>query len=252
MIRAVATTTPTDVRRAALGRLIDHAALFPPASMSVRDALAADRRVRNGSEAWLVNRFVVRASQLADLDDAPLPLSVVLDGPLAPDERVEAVELPDPGDLDGLADLAPEVYVEIPAGNVERLAVFAPLGLRAKVRCGGAAVPSVEELAGFVRAARAHGLVFKATAGLHHPIRRAGEHGFLNLLAAAVFGDEEEALAEGDATAFGLDAELFVWRDRAAGADEVARVRRELFVGFGSCSVAEPVGGLRALGLLTA
>jgi hypothetical protein len=30
-------------------------------------------------------------------------------------------------------------------------------------------------------------LVFKATAGLHHPVRSNGEHGFLNVLAAVVF-----------------------------------------------------------------
>jgi hypothetical protein len=130
--------------------------------------------------------------------------------------------------------------------------MLAELGLRAKVRCGGADVPSVEALAGFVRGCREHGLVFKATAGLHRPIRRAGEHGFLNLLAAAVFGDEERALAEEDPTEFGLDARVFTWGDHGAGAEEVARVRRELFAAFGSCSVVEPVEHLRALGDLPA
>ena len=37
--------------------LIDHAALFPPASMSMEDALAEDHRVRSGPEGWLVHRF---------------------------------------------------------------------------------------------------------------------------------------------------------------------------------------------------
>jgi hypothetical protein len=252
MIRLVATTTRTDARGAALEKLIDHAALFPPASMSIADALAEDRRVRASSEAWLVHRFVVPASRLADLPAATPPLSVVLDDPLASadDERIEAVELRHPGDLTGLAGLAPEIYVEIPAADAHEVASLAALGLRAKVRCGGAAVPSLEDLAGFVRACRQHGVVFKATAGLHHPGPRPGEHGFLNLLAAAVFGDEEEALADEDARAFRLDAAAFAWRHRTAAADEVARVRRELFVGFGSCSVAEPVGHLRALGIL--
>jgi hypothetical protein len=252
MIRLVATTTRTDARRAALSRLIDHAALFPPASMSMDDALAEDRRVRSSAESWLVHRFVVPASRLADLPGAPPPLSVVLDQPLpGAVEGVEAVELRHPGELDGLSRLAPEVYVEIPAADPDELPALARLGLRAKVRCGGSTVPAVEALADFVRSSRGHGVVFKATAGLHHPVRRSGEHGFLNLLAAALFADdEEEALADEDATAFRLAADAFAWRHRSAGADEVALVRRELFVGFGSCSVAEPVADLRALGIL--
>ncbi len=53
------------------------------------------------------------------------------------------------------------------------------------------------------------GLPFKATAGLHHAVRTNGEHGFLNLLAAVVFGDEEEALDERDTAAFTLDVGSF-------------------------------------------
>src|SRR6478672_1809761 len=60
-----------------------------------------------------------------------------------------------------------------------------------KLRCGGARVPPVEEVAAFVRRCRSEGRRFKATAGLHHALPTNGEHGFLNLLAACVFGDEE-------------------------------------------------------------
>ena len=77
------------------------------------------------------------------------------------------------------------------------------------------------------------------------------EHGFLNLLAAAVFdGDEEEALAEEDESAFDVTAEAFTWRERSAGPEEIAGVRQKLFVGFGSCSAQEPIDGLETLGLL--
>ena len=51
-------------------------------------------------------------------------------------------------------------------------------------------MPTVEELADFIRGCRSRGLVFKATAGLHHAYpTQAGEHGFLNVLAAAVSTD---------------------------------------------------------------
>ena len=91
---------------------------------------------------------------------------------------------------------------------------------------------------------------FKATAGLHHAVAAPGRHGFLNLLAAAAFGDEERALAEEDSAAFGLGDGRFAWRGHEADAAEIARVRRDVFVSFGSCSVAEPVEDLEALGLL--
>jgi hypothetical protein len=71
MMRPVETTS---ARRAALSGLIDHAALFPPASMSMADALAEDARVRAEPTGWIVNRFVVPASRLGELDDRPLPL----------------------------------------------------------------------------------------------------------------------------------------------------------------------------------
>ena len=81
-------------------------------------------------------------------------------------------------------------------------------------------------------------------------VRTDEQHGFLNLLAAAAFGDEEEALAETDPSSFSLDEDAFRWRDRKASPDEVATMRRERFVSFGSCSFDEPVDELRALGFL--
>jgi hypothetical protein len=116
-----------------------------------------------------------------------------------------------------------------------------------KLRCGGARVPSIEEVAEFVRSCRARGSRFKATAGLHHALPTNGEHGFLNLLAACVFGEEEEMLRT---RAIELDGTSFRANGRSADGEECARVRRELFHSIGSCSFAEPVGELRDLGIL--
>jgi hypothetical protein len=188
----------------------------------------------------MLGRFVCRASQLGELGHEPRALSVVLDVELdEADPRIEACEIPPDAPRPHTERAC---YVEVPPGSEVT-------GLPgAKVRCGGAAVPTVEQLAGFVRRCRDAGVPFKATAGLHHAVRTDGEHGFLNLLAAAVFGDEEEALAERNPAAFAV-GDSFRWRDRAASAGEVARVRSELFVSFGSCSFFEPVDDLRALGL---
>lgn len=116
-----------------------------------------------------------------------------------------------------------------------------------KLRCGGARVPSVDEVASFVRRCRSEGRRCKATAGLHHALPTDSEHGFLNLLAACVFGDEEAMLVTRE---IALDADAFRANGSSAGAEECARVRRELFASIGSCSFDEPVGELRALGIL--
>jgi hypothetical protein len=243
-----------DARRVLLGGLIDHAPLYPPASLPLDDALADHRRALESTDSWLVRRFVCPASKLDELAGEALRLSVVLDHdiPLPDDDRIEAVEataVPTSSLV-----LGREIYVELAPveGVEEQIAELGAAGLRAKVRCGGLQVPSVEALAGFVRACREAQTVFKATAGLHRAFPSAGQHGFLNLLAAATFGDEEQALAEEDREALALTAERFTWRDRQAGPDELARVRRNLFSGIGSCSFDEPIGELRTLAILPA
>jgi hypothetical protein len=245
--------TTTDARRALLARLIDHAPTFPPASLPLAEGLAEHRRVRQSENGWLVNRFVCPASKLPELGQEPLRLSIVVDRQELPpeDPRIEAIEAAGL-DPEVLVDAAPEIYYELPLRDDVSFRVLrlGELGIRAKVRCGGTALPTVARLTEFVEACRRLEVPFKATAGLHHPVRSGGEHGFLNLLAAAVFGDEEEALGEEDPSAFRASEDAFTWRDQSANANEIARARRELFVGFGSCSAQEPIDGLRALGFL--
>ena len=238
----------TDARVVLLERLFDHAALFPPASMSMADALAEDRRAGASAEAFMLGRFVVPASRLSELGDEPRALSVIADAAVPEDTRIEAIEVPPGASVEAAT---PETYVELPEGlssegTVRLVVALAASGLSAKVRCGGAVTTTAAELASFVRLCREHDVVFKATAGLHHPVRRGEEHGFLNLLAAAVFGDEEAALSETDPAAFGLDAASFRWRDREAGPAELAAARQRLHA-IGSCSFFEPVEELHSL-----
>jgi hypothetical protein len=244
----------TTIRQALFSGLIDHAPTFPPEELPLDQGLAEHRRVRKSEDGWIVNRFVCPASKLAEVEGEPLRLSVVIDRGQLPehDERIEAVEAAGL-DPEVLFDAAPEVYFELPLRDDVsfRILRIGELGLRAKVRCGGSVLPSVPALAEFVEACRRLEVPFKATAGLHHAVRSGDEHGFLNLLAAAIFGDEEEALAEEDPSAFTVANEMFGWRERRAGPDEITKARRELFVSFGSCSAQEPIDGLRALGLLS-
>ena len=211
---------PDDARKALLAHLFDHAAMFPPARMELAAAIDEDRRAQASPHAWLLGRFVVPAGT-----------------------AVPGRELAEVGG--GEERQGDAVYLEgVPLDEV------ASRGMRAKVRCGGELVPSVDELAEFIRGCRDRGVVFKATAGLHHAYpTAAGEHGFLNVLAAAVFGDEEEALREG-VGAFELDAESFRWGDRAATPAQLADIRAAFFNSIGSCSFFEPVGELEDLGIL--
>jgi hypothetical protein len=241
----------TDARHTLLARLIDHAPTFPPASLPPPEALEEDARAAASPHVFMLARLVWPASRLADLSSGR-EVSAVLDAPLAGNGAVAAVEAPPGFDLDRVP-AAPEVYLETPLDDMleERLDALAERGFGAKVRCGGAAVPTEPQLARFVRACRERRVAFKATAGLHHALRGDAEHGFLNLLAAAVFeDDEEQVLAESDAGAFVLDSTAFAWRDRSAPADELARVRRALFRSIGSCSFFEPVEELEELGVL--
>jgi hypothetical protein len=218
-----------DARRALLTRFFDHAPMFPPASLPPAEALAEDRRARESEHAWMLGRLVWPAVQLSEVpQDEHRALAVVES---RGDEKMEGQ-----GEATYIEDRAPD-YV-------------ASLGVRAKIRCGGERVPSVEELAEFVRGCRQLGVVFKATAGLHHAYpTEAGEHGFLNLLAATVFGDEEAALRE-QPPAFALDAASFRWRDREVLPDRLADVRATLFHSIGTCSFFEPVEQLEQLEIL--
>jgi hypothetical protein len=216
---------PDDARRALLTRFFDHAPTFPPASLPSAKALAEDRRARESEHAWMLGRLVWPAARLEELpQDEGRALAIVDQGTERQDDAV---------------------YLEgVPLDEV------AARGLRAKIRCGGERIPTVEELADFIRGCRSRGLVFKATAGLHHAYPTTeGEHGFLNLLAAAVFGDEEEVLSE-KPPAFALDAVSFRWRDREALPARLADVRGSLFHSIGTCSFLEPVEELEGLGIV--
>jgi hypothetical protein len=136
-----------------------------------------------------------------------------------------------------------------------------------KFRTGGAsasAVPATWQLAAAIDACRSAEIFWKATAGLHHPLRHydpalgAPAHGFLNLLAAAVLAqahrlgsDQIRAILEEDAAAgFHFGADEFSWRDLSLATREITAAREHSMRSFGSCSFDEPRQHLHHLGLL--
>lgn len=136
-----------------------------------------------------------------------------------------------------------------------------------KMRTGGteaADIPPVEFVAQLVVACRDAGVPYKATAGLHHPIRRyhasigTRMHGFLNLFVAAALAEahelDEEAvgriLADENPVHFQFAAEHAAWTHLTADARIIERVRARRALSFGSCSIEEPIADLRSLGYI--
>ena len=253
MARTIAPTL-----RALLTRLIDYAGMYPPASLPCPDAVARYQSYQAGEHAWMLRWLVVGA---ADLEQVPRKL----DGTLSvlsdtANPRAAAIE------SKRIVRAETPVYCEV---AIQELDAVQQAGCFAKIRTGGVtpeAIPSVEQVAAFILACAERRLPFKATAGLHHPIRdvypltydadspRALMHGFLNLFVAATFAwqgqrDIEPILAETDPAAFRFD-ERAHWRYRSLDVAQIQEARTQFAHSFGSCSFEEPVHDLEALGLL--
>lgn len=242
--------------RALLSHVIDYAGLYPPAALPLEIVLERYRGFRASPESWMLNRLVLPAAMLP----AAGPVTLLVDddpGPLPP--QVETLETKRPD----LASPLP-VYHEVPlSGHTQGFA---------KIRTGGLtpdAIPSTSALAQFLCEAAARRIPFKATAGLHHPIRsvraltyaadspRAPMHGFLNVFTAAAIawhGAEASSVArlldETDARAFQFADDALVWRGHRLSTAQIQAARRDFAHSFGACSFEEPVAELRELELL--
>jgi hypothetical protein len=267
--------------------LVDDAAVYPPGSAPLHEAVKDHRRHRAAWYARLVGPLVVPASaavRLADLlaPDDDIAVGLIADSGIdglraalgtAP-PAVRHVEIavakrgedPLPG-LDALLDLLRGVprlvaYAEIPLtfGLLSALdtlsdALAEGLPVRAKFRTGGLAAelfPTPIELAAVICACRDRQLSFKLTAGLHHAIRHTDpETGFIHHGFLNVLVATAQAVNQ--------SAEVADVAATLAGTDPVPLIEatrlmldqgRPLWAGFGSCSVIEPVEDLSRLGLL--
>jgi hypothetical protein len=166
------------------------------------------------------------------------------------------------------------LYFEIPIASdpTELIKSIAGVGTRAKVRTGGVtaeAIPSLSDLARFLAACAEEDVPFKATAGLHHPIRSihkltyepgspsAMMHGFLNVFLAAAFAQNgmpakelESLLEEISPEAFQFSSGGVRWREQELVRAHLRNTRSLLAISFGSCSFTEPVEDLQRLHLL--
>jgi hypothetical protein len=239
-------------------RLIDYAGMFPPAALPGAAAVANYHRYRAGPHARMLRWLVVSS---ADLPLVPPELDGAL-AVLSDEDQPRAAVL----ESKRIVRASRPVYCEVPIADLDAVK---RAGGFAKLRTGGVkpeAIPPVGDVAAFLLACADRRLPFKATAGLHHPVRapqpltyeadapRAVMHGFLNVFLAAAFAwhgdrDIEPILSETDPAAFRFDDRAH-WRDQSLDAGQVREARQQFAHSFGSCSFDEPVRDLEALGLL--
>jgi hypothetical protein len=277
-----------------LAGLFDYAGLYPPASLGMRSAANNYLEYRRSGNARALGRFIVNLDRLEEfrsvagdsLEDFEVSiianedanwasLATQISGGL-PIGAVE-VKCSDPPVIGGIVNLLPhdlEIYfeVQVNASNHAMLKAIRDAGARAKIRMGGIvaeAIPPITDVAQTLRTLATFRLPFKATAGLHHPLRstqpltytpecpRGVMHGFVNLSAAAAFlyfgGSVNEAeclLAEEDPAAFRVKTDSLHWRDHTWTTDQLATIRGQFFMSIGSCSFDEPIHDLQSLGWL--
>jgi hypothetical protein len=192
---------------------------------------------------------------------------------------IDAIEIKAarPADIENAMKLTPAklaTYFEIPIGDdpTELIKSIAETEARAKVRTGGLtadAFPSSFDLARFIKICAEEDAPFKATAGLHHPLRSVNRltyapdsesammHGFLNVFLAAAFAQNGmdvdrlvELLEEQSPGAFQFDSGGVTWRDEMIVRGQLRNSRNLLAIAFGSCSFEEPIEDLKKIGLL--
>ena len=273
----------------------------------MRTALENYVRYSSGPSSWALGRFIVPVSRLHELErnlpsiplrsvDLPWRFAALIGANVEADTHaidefnhrylsssltIDSVEVKasseaDIGEIIKIVPSTLQTYIEVPV-NLDPSDLIRSIGRggrRAKVRTGGVtqeAFPRALDLLRFARAALDNRVPFKATAGLHHPLRATYRltyaenspmgrmFGFLNLMLAVAFlrlrmneSDVLRVLEEDDPAAFQTDDSGISWRGASADIRALSDARRLGLVSFGSCSFTEPIEDLQSLHLLAA
>jgi hypothetical protein len=288
--------------RALLTGLIDYAGTAPPAALSMDAAMHNYAAYRRGEHGWMLGRYILPLSSLADFErgwvsmpseekaGTPWRISLTVPSCTALDVEkiasfnaratavVDAVEVKaeNKDEIRQARDRLPEgitPYFEMATSiAADLIPALEKMRARAKVRTGGLTAqmfPPSADIVRFMSLCAAHKVAFKATAGLHHPLRSVHPfipepactsglmHGFVNVFLAAALihagGIQEQAvqtLDEESPTAFHFDDTGARWHNNRLTIQQLQVARDQFAVSFGSCSFEEPVNDLRGLGWL--
>jgi len=284
---------------------IDYAGLFPPSQLTMQEAVVNYSLNAAGPFNWMLGRFVLPVARLDEFiqiasgiltpdREKGCRLSVLAGENISETVRQIAafnkkygpefyadsleVKASTVSKIDNTLTLLPEgvtAYFEIAQDDkfVDLVSALALNGQRAKIRTGGITpedFPKSLDIIRFVRTCAAANVPFKATAGLHHPIRcyrpltysvdgpRGTMHGFLNLFLMTGFVRSnykvfrlEQLMEEEFDEIFQFDESGIRWRgEHLLGLTEIEALRNRGIESFGSCSFDEPVADLQGLGLL--
>ncbi|MBX9599389.1 MAG: hypothetical protein K2X35_00235 [Bryobacteraceae bacterium] len=288
--------------RSLMAGLIDYAGLFPPAGLDMKRAVENYAAYRAGADSWMLGRFVLPVSRVGEFEEhfarvspggEPWRVSLLIPSAIAEGmDRaaafnreqeggavIDAVELKLARE-DEIADAARHIpfttsaFVEIPVAEdpSKLIEQIRQASLKAKIRTGGVTedlFPPAEHIARFIEQCADSHVAFKATAGLHHPVRclrpltyEAGSRtgwmfGFLNVFVAACFAhhgargsDLVDLLEEKVPESFRFEDGAVRWRSHRLDARQMARAREDFAIAFGSCSFEEPTAELRQLNFL--
>ena len=285
--------------------VVDYAGLFPPAKLDMPSAVAEYAQYLDDPARAMLGRFVVPVSRLGEFDAAAsayLPTSVntpwrltALVGPdVSADVRqvtkfnerhttsighnalIDALEIrvASAAEIGAAMSVIPagiDAFFEIPiaADPDELIGQLRRSGGKAKIRTGGVtadAFPDADSIVRFLERCASHCVPFKATAGLHHPIRASYRltyepeppfgvmYGYLNMLVASALAWNgapstivRAALEEMDASCFVFSADGLEYAGQALNTSALANARQSFVTSFGSCSFREPVDELAAL-----
>lgn len=269
---------------ALLAGCIDYAGLFPPAQLDLQTTVKNYSSYWVGWQAWALGRLILPANRVAAFEErwpsfaSEWPISLLVGQDVESEWRsasdcglscdvIECKPLPvqEIASVRRRLPAATTIYFEVSAGSDPEAAIVAisAVGSRAKIRTGGTtqgSFPTVAELVRFLSCCVKHQVAFKATAGLHHPLRGVHAltseaqndstlmHGYVNVILASILlqqgGEVEEAsvlLDDTSAENFRFSHERITWRNRHFTKEQIARGRKDLMVSFGSCSFTQPL-----------
>lgn len=294
-----------DSVRILLGDIIDYAGLFAPSKLSMPEAVINYATYKNSNYNWMLGRFICPLGRLDEFAQSASDfisrdskgmwrLSVLASEDIHDTVRkVEEFNLKfAPGavcdSLEIKADSAEKIakcaeaipdnfanYFELPLDDnlADLVSALAVNKQNAKIRTGGITAdlfPATKEIIRFMRTCLAANVKFKATAGLHHPIRcfrpltyeanapKGTMHGFLNLFLATGYARVgfkpeilEELMEEEFEEVFEFTDTGVNWQgDFSLTIGQLQSLRVKNLASFGSCSFDEPIEELQKIGLL--
>ncbi len=288
--------------RGLLSEIIDYAGLFPPSQVPMATAVQNFDKYLNSEYAWMLGRFIVPIGHLDEFSDEAKPflnsrktwrlslisnedleetLEIVSDFNLKHEGKAKIdtleIKVEKVDEINQSSKIIPHelvAFFEIPSddGIGDFITSLALNRQRAKIRTGGItqnAFPSTDAIIKFMRICIAANVPFKATAGLHHPVRCTKPltyeanapigtmHGFFNLFLSACFLRQDlnnsfvhRLMNETGGKNFSFKEYKISWIDHSVSTVNVALTRSKNAISFGSCSFLEPIEDLQSLGLL--